>query len=173
MHPRARTRTRTRTRTHTHAPPPHTHTHTHTRVPHTYARNQVPEQINVVLGQDNSVVLSFVTLWEPSFAANIAGKGDPLPPHAEYSYATPTTTTGNVHVPRSGATTAAAAATNLTRTGITHLYQSPQNLTDPTNRYWNLTARPSVFFLLLFVVVVVVVAVVVVVLLFSLFFVVV
>ena len=95
----------------------------------------MPEQINVVLGQDNSVVLSFVTLWEPSFEASLAGDADPRPPRAEYSYTTSTTTPAD-----EGALT---ATTNLTRSGVTHLYQSPYDLnrTDSNNRYWNLTAR--------------------------------
>jgi hypothetical protein len=84
----------------------------------------VPEQINVVLGQENSVVVAFVTLWEPLFGADLAKRTTPLPPKAEYSYS------------------AAGQQHNLTAVGITHLYQSPQNLTDPNaNRYWNLSAR--------------------------------
>jgi hypothetical protein len=117
----------------------------------------VPEQVNVVLGQDGSVVLSFVTLWEPTFPADLQKHLNPAPPRAQY------TITGSTS-PRSGTSTGtstAATKNNTSRasasastgndtassnvtivTGVTHLYRSPHNLTDPSqNRYWNLTGR--------------------------------
>lgn len=85
----------------------------------------------------NKVVLSFVTLWEPSFAAHIAGRADPPPPRVEYSYTTTTTaadiTTTHTAAPATPSSSparslpaAVVTTTNLTRTGVTHLYQSPQ-----------------------------------------------
>ena len=86
----------------------------------------VPEQINVVAGQDHSVVVTFVTLWEPAFSAQLAGGHGALqaPPRVEYSF------TGQA---------------SRTVTGATHLYISPSpdpgNASDPINRYWDVTAR--------------------------------
>ena len=84
----------------------------------------------------NKVVLSFVTLWEPSFAAHIAGRADPPPPRVEYSYTTTTAadiTTTHTAAPATPSSSparslpaAVVTTTNLTRTGVTHLYQSPQ-----------------------------------------------
>ena len=87
----------------------------------------VPEQINVVLGQDNSVVISFVTLWEPGFGADLAGYTAPAAPRAQFA-------TGSDSGPLGKAAT-----------GVTHLYRSPSpdpgNASDPVNRYWAVTAR--------------------------------
>ena len=89
------------------------------------SRPSVPEQINVVTGQDHSVVVTFVTLWEPAFSAQLAGGHGPLePPRVEYS---------------------SSGQANQTATGVTHLYSSPSpdpgNTSDPINRYWDVTAR--------------------------------
>ena len=101
----------------------------------------VPEQINVVLGQTNSVVVSFVTLWEPGFGealaqatAGAAGRqgGEDMAPSPEVQWCR-------------GGGKANATNTVTTATGVTHLYQSPApdpgNSSDPVNRYWNITAR--------------------------------
>jgi hypothetical protein len=85
----------------------------------------VPEQIMVVLGQSNSAVVSFVTLWEPGFGDQADASTPPLPPRAMFSV-------GSSGVVRNAS-------------GVTHMYQSPApdpgNASDPVNRYWNVTAR--------------------------------
>ena len=86
----------------------------------------VPEQINVVAGQGQSVVIAFVTMWEPAFATDLAGIGlaAPTPPRVKYSI---------------------NGKNSRTVTGVTHLYSSPSpdpgNKSDPVNRYWEVTAR--------------------------------